>query len=285
MYRAKEDGAATGPGTYRMFDPEMDEAAQSALRLKAEMRNALPNGEFVAALPADRLRRDRPGHRLRGADALAPPRARLIRPGRVHSAGGKHRPDRANRRMGAARGVRRGDDLAGRRQGRGQPFAGAVPDAAHRRDRGQRARRSRGLTPSRLELEITESVLLDKTERNVRTLETVARARRARSRWTISAPAFSSLSYLRNFPFDKIKIDQSFVRSLSQDGRSLTIVSAIAGLGQSFGMTTIAEGVETEDQMECLIVKGCTEVQGRYYSRPVPASEVLAMIRRIDGEE
>jgi EAL domain-containing protein (putative c-di-GMP-specific phosphodiesterase class I) len=96
---------------------------------------------------------------------------------------------------------------------------------------------------------------------------------------------FSSLSYLRNFPFDKIKIDQSFIHNLLEDSRSQTIVGAIAGLGVSFGMTTTAEGVETEDQLNCLIGKGCSEIQGFFYSRPVPAGEVLDMILRINGTE
>jgi EAL domain-containing protein (putative c-di-GMP-specific phosphodiesterase class I) len=92
---------------------------------------------------------------------------------------------------------------------------------------------------------------------------------------------YSSLSYLRNFPFDKIKIDQSFVRSLAQDGRSMTIVTAIAGLGQSFGITTVAEGVENQDQIDCLTLKGCSELQGRYYSMPVPAADIPDLIAKI----
>jgi EAL domain-containing protein (putative c-di-GMP-specific phosphodiesterase class I) len=136
------------------------------------------------------------------------------------------------------------------------------------------------LPPDRLELEITESVLLDKTERNLRTLENL-RELGVKISMDDFGTGYSSLSYLRNFPFDKIKIDQSFVRSLSQDGRSMTIVSAIAGLGQSFGITTVAEGVETEDQIECLTMKGCTELQGRYYSMPVPPNEILALIIKI----
>ena len=96
---------------------------------------------------------------------------------------------------------------------------------------------------------------------------------------------FSSLSYLRNFPFDKIKIDQSFIHNLVEDDRSQTIVSAITGLGLSFGMTTTAEGVETQEQMTCLIAKGCTEVQGFFYSRAVPGSEMLSLIGSINARK
>jgi EAL domain-containing protein (putative c-di-GMP-specific phosphodiesterase class I) len=137
-----------------------------------------------------------------------------------------------------------------------------------------------GLKPNRLELEITESVLLDKTDRNLRVLESL-REIGIKISMDDFGTGYSSLSYLRNFPFDKIKIDQSFVRSLSRDGRSMTIVSAIAGLGQSFGITTVAEGVETEDQIECLILKGCSELQGRFYSMPVPAAEIPALMEKL----
>jgi EAL domain-containing protein (putative c-di-GMP-specific phosphodiesterase class I) len=89
---------------------------------------------------------------------------------------------------------------------------------------------------------------------------------------------------LRSFPFDKIKIDQTFVRDLLVDEGSLAIVRAIAGLGVSFGITTTAEGVETEDQVRCLNLEGCTEVQGYFYSRPVPGSEITAVLVRLSNK-
>jgi EAL domain-containing protein (putative c-di-GMP-specific phosphodiesterase class I) len=91
---------------------------------------------------------------------------------------------------------------------------------------------------------------------------------------------YSSLSYLRNFQFDKIKIDQSFVRHMSQEHQSGAIVSAIAGLGESFGIPTTAEGVETLDQLEGLRAKGCTEVQGFFISRPIPAANIAELLAR-----
>jgi EAL domain-containing protein (putative c-di-GMP-specific phosphodiesterase class I) len=92
---------------------------------------------------------------------------------------------------------------------------------------------------------------------------------------------YSSIGYLRSFLFDKIKIDQSFVRDLLVDQGSLAIVRAIVGLGVSFGMITTAEGVETEEQMRCLNSEGCIEVQGYFYSKPVPSGEIIGLLRRL----
>ena len=92
---------------------------------------------------------------------------------------------------------------------------------------------------------------------------------------------YSSLSYLRSFPFDKIKIDRSFVRDLAQQDDSAAIVRAVAGLGQSLGITTTAEGVETEDQLERLRAEGCTEIQGNFLSPARPASEIEALLPTI----
>ena len=89
---------------------------------------------------------------------------------------------------------------------------------------------------------------------------------------------YSSLSYLQSFPFDKIKIDQSFVRGLDDKPESIAIIRAVAGLGHSLGMTTTAEGVETQEQLDQMRAEGCTEVQGYFYSKPMPASEVAQML-------
>jgi EAL domain-containing protein (putative c-di-GMP-specific phosphodiesterase class I) len=136
---------------------------------------------------------------------------------------------------------------------------------------------SSGLPPSRLELEITESVLLDKSERNIAILNQL-RALGVRISMDDFGTGYSSIAYLRSFPFDKIKIDQSFVRDVLVDEGSLAIVRAIAGLGVSFGMITTAEGVETEEQMRCLNLEGCIEVQGYLYSEPVPASKIVELL-------
>ena len=144
-------------------------------------------------------------------------------------------------------------------------------------DRRQARLASSGLPASRLELEITESVLLEKSERNIAILNQL-RELGVRISMDDFGTGYSSIGYLRSFPFDKIKIDQSFVRDLLVDEGSLAIVRAIASLGVSFGMTTTAEGVETEEQMRCLNLEGCVEVQGYLYSKPVPTSEIAGVL-------
>jgi EAL domain-containing protein (putative c-di-GMP-specific phosphodiesterase class I) len=86
---------------------------------------------------------------------------------------------------------------------------------------------------------------------------------------------YSSLSYLRSFPFDKIKIDQSFVKEVLVHPESLVIVRAVAGLGLSFGVPTTAEGVETREQFEQIREAGCTQCQGYLFGRAVPNAEVM----------
>jgi EAL domain-containing protein (putative c-di-GMP-specific phosphodiesterase class I) len=85
---------------------------------------------------------------------------------------------------------------------------------------------------------------------------------------------YSSLSHLRSFPFDKIKIDRSFVQALSSETDSVAMVKAVIGLGRSLGMATAAEGVETERQLDMVRLQGCTEAQGFLFSPPLPAAAV-----------
>jgi EAL domain-containing protein (putative c-di-GMP-specific phosphodiesterase class I) len=88
---------------------------------------------------------------------------------------------------------------------------------------------------------------------------------------------YSSLSYLQKFPFDKIKIDQSFIRSMETSADSASIVRAVTALGESLGMTTIAEGVETENQLAQITRDGCKQVQGYLTGRPVPQQQAAAL--------
>jgi diguanylate cyclase (GGDEF)-like protein len=135
-----------------------------------------------------------------------------------------------------------------------------------------------GLSSSRLELEITESVLLQETDTALATLH---RLREFGVRISLDdfGTGYSSLSYLRSFPFDKIKIDQSFVRELSQRADCAAIVKAIAALGESLGMTTTAEGVETFEQLKQLREMGCRELQGYLFGLPQMASAVKMWLR------
>jgi diguanylate cyclase (GGDEF)-like protein len=130
-----------------------------------------------------------------------------------------------------------------------------------------------GLTPQRLELEITESVLL---KQNDQTLETLHRLKRLGVSIVLDdfGTGYSSLTYLHMFPFDKIKIDKSFVHELSSSSECAAIICAVIGLGASLGIGTVAEGVETGEQFALLRVAGCSQAQGYLFSRPVPAAEL-----------
>ena len=135
-----------------------------------------------------------------------------------------------------------------------------------------------GLDPARLELEITESVLLENSGDRLALLHQL-RALGIRIALDDFGTGYSSLSYLRSFPFNKIKIDQSFIREIDTDRQSAAIVGAVVGLGRSLGMTTVAEGVETPRQLATVRDHGCTKVQGYLFSRPAPAAEVPDMVR------
>lgn len=129
------------------------------------------------------------------------------------------------------------------------------------------------LDPSRLEIEIVESVLMDETEHNIRTLHAL-RELGVKIALDDFGTGYSSLSYLRAFPFDKIKIDQRFVRDIDTSTENQAIVRAIISLARDLKMRITAEGVENEQQATVLAGMGCTEVQGYLYSRPQPASEL-----------
>jgi len=150
-------------------------------------------------------------------------------------------------------------------------------------DAGQ-ALAASGLPASRLELEITESVLLQDDDGV--TGDGVLGALHALQGMGIRiamddfGTGYSSLSYLRRFPFDKIKIDQSFVRGITTQEDCRKIVRAVIGLGRSLGMAVNAEGVETPEHLEALRLEGCGELQGYLFSKPKPASEVAEMLRQ-----
>jgi diguanylate cyclase (GGDEF)-like protein/PAS domain S-box-containing protein len=130
-----------------------------------------------------------------------------------------------------------------------------------------------GLPTERLELEITETVLLQGSDENV---ETLHQLRRMGISIVLDdfGTGYSSLSYLRKFPFDKIKIDRSFVHELANNEHSASIVSAVAGLGRSLRIGTVAEGIETEEQLVLVRAAGCTHAQGYLFGKPCPAAEL-----------
>ena len=136
-----------------------------------------------------------------------------------------------------------------------------------------------GLAAGRLEIEITESVLMEDTEASIAML---ARLRQHGVRIAMDdfGTGYSSLSYLQKFPFDKIKIDQSFVRDSGTSSNSQAIIRAILGLANTFGMSTTAEGIETEEQMHSLSASGCSEFQGYLFSKPMRVSEIANFLKR-----
>jgi diguanylate cyclase (GGDEF)-like protein len=275
MYSAKSDGR----GTYRMFDPEMDAIVQARRILECDMRTAFVQNDFrLFYQPLVNLQTKkvtafealmRWQHRDRGLVSpgefipVAEEMGLIVQLGewalRQACAEAMEWPDE----------IRVSVNLSPLQFSKGNLVSTVMSALA-----------SSGLPASRLELEITESVLLEKSERNIAILNQL-RGLGVRISMDDFGTGYSSIGYLRSFPFDKIKIDQSFVRDLLVDERSLAIVRAIAGLGVSFGMTTTAEGVETEAQMQCLNLEGCIEVQGYLYSKPVPADEIGGLLKSL----
>jgi len=277
MYSAKSDGR----GTYRMFDPEMDAIVQARRLLERDMRTALAQDGFrlfyqplvnlqtkkVTAFEA-LMRWQHPERGMVPPSDFIPVAEEMgliVQLGewalRQACAEATEWPD----------GVCVSVNLSPLQFSKGNLVSSVMSALA-----------SAGLPASRLELEITESVLLEKSERNITILNQL-RDLGVRISMDDFGTGYSSIGYLRSFPFDKIKIDQSFVRDLLVDEGSLAIVRAIAGLGVSFGMITTAEGVETEEQMRCLNLEGCIEVQGYLYSRPVPADEIAGVLASLNN--
>ena len=134
-----------------------------------------------------------------------------------------------------------------------------------------------GLPANRLELEITEAVLI-RDDEAARTLLQHLRSLGVRIALDDFGTGYSSLSYLRRFPFDKIKIDRSFVDGITEADGSSSIVQAVINIANAQSMTTTAEGIETEPQREILRDLGCTEMQGFLFSRPRPVAEIRALL-------
>jgi EAL domain-containing protein (putative c-di-GMP-specific phosphodiesterase class I) len=130
-----------------------------------------------------------------------------------------------------------------------------------------------GLAAQRLELEITETILLDESEATLAVLYQL-RELGVRIAMDDFGTGYSSLSYLQSFPFDKIKIDRSFIEGIADGGGSLNIVRAVTAMANGLGMITTAEGVETPEQLEAVRAEGCTEMQGFLFSPAVPANEL-----------
>ena len=136
-----------------------------------------------------------------------------------------------------------------------------------------------GIRADRLELEITESVLLERTINNLDTLNTL-NLLGVQISLDDFGTYYSSLSYLKNFPFDTIKIDQYFIKDLEHDDKSQTIVRSIIALSHGLGMDVTAEGVETEGQAAWLQKEGCDRLQGYFLGFPLPATAIGEFLRK-----
>ncbi|CAA9502034.1 MAG: diguanylate cyclase/phosphodiesterase (GGDEF & EAL domains) with PAS/PAC sensor(s) [uncultured Sphingomonas sp.] len=272
LYEAKGDGR----GVIRFFERAMQERLQTRRKMEMDLRRALARREFeVFYQPIYDLEADRVG----GFEALIRwrhPELGLVPPAEfipVAEDSGLIVPigEWVLRQACAEAGNWPGHlGLAVNLspvQFRSPTLIDAVADALS----------AGGIAASRLEFEVTESLLL---QQNDAVLATLHRLRGLGLRIALDdfGTGYSSLSYLRSFPFGKIKIDRSFVREMAERQDCASIVGCILGLAASLGMRTTAEGVETEEQLLQLRRTSCTEVQGYYIGRPMPAAEALAML-------
>lgn len=140
-----------------------------------------------------------------------------------------------------------------------------------------------GINPHMLELEVTESVFMDDIQHTIQTLQNL-HAIGVELAIDDFGTGYSSLSYLRQFPIDRLKIDQSFIRNALNDQDDASIAKTIIALGRALGLKVIAEGVETKEHEKFLIAEGCDEVQGFRYSRPVPHDKFVAFASQYNGK-
>jgi diguanylate cyclase (GGDEF)-like protein len=274
LYRAK----AAGRGAFRFFEAEMNDDAQLRRSLQLDLRRAIEAEEFeLFYQPQVRLKT----RRISGFEALLRwrhPERGLVMPERFI-------PLAEETGLIIPLGewaLRQACTLAAGWPGREKvavnlspvQFASLrlVPAVAE-------ALAQSGLDPARLELEITETVMLRDTTATLATLHRL-KALGVSIALDDFGTGYSSLSYLQRFPFDKVKIDKSFVKNLAETRTSGAIVRAIVSLCTALEMTTTAEGVETEAQYLSLAALGCTEAQGYLFSQPCPASDLAYIAQR-----
>ncbi|MBZ9974043.1 putative bifunctional diguanylate cyclase/phosphodiesterase [Mesorhizobium sp. BR-1-1-10] len=274
LYRAKAEGRRT----YRFFEPEMDARMQARRFLELDLREALGEGQFeIYYQPLLDLRRGevscfeallRWHHPTRGIVSPAEfiPLAEEI--GLIVPIGEWVIKQACLDAAGWPGGIKVAVNLSPT-QFRNARLLSAIVEALD----------VSGLPPSKLELEITETVLLANTQATLAMLQQIHMLG-VHIAMDDFVTGYSSLSYLRSFPFDKIKIDQSFVKDADDVDSSVAIIRAVTSLGSSLGMQTTAEGVETAEQLDRVRREGCTEAQGFLLSRPLPARHIPAMLER-----
>ena len=268
LYRAKGDGR----GTFRFFEPAMDLQMQTRRIMERDLRKALPAGEFeLYYQPVVNLARNE----ISGFEALIRwnhPEKGMVSPASfiplAEEIGFIVPIGEWVIRQACATAAKWPDDLhvavnisaaQFRNPGLLQVIVGALATS--------------GLQPTRLEIEITETVLLQNRDTTLTVLHQL-RALGVRIAMDDFGTGYSSLTYLQCFPFDKIKIDRSFVKDITENTGSLNIVRAVAALANGMGMTATAEGVETSEQLDRITSEGCTEMQGFLFSKPLPAAEI-----------
>jgi diguanylate cyclase (GGDEF)-like protein len=268
LYRAKSGGR----GTLRFFEPEMDAQMQTRRLMESDLRRALVGHEFeVHYQPIVNLQSNeisafealiRWQHSERGMVSpaafipLAEEIGLIVPLGewvlRTACSAAARWPDHTKICVNLS-------PVQFRSRGLVEVVIGALATS--------------GLRPGRLELEITETVLLADTEATLAVLHQL-RGLGVRIAMDDFGTGYSSLSYLQTFPFDRIKIDRSFVKGVAEDIGSLNIVRAVAALAKGIGMATTAEGVETQEQLDAVKAEGCTEMQGFLFSRALPSRDI-----------
>jgi diguanylate cyclase (GGDEF)-like protein len=268
LYRAKADGR----GTHRFFEPVMDLQMQTRRLMEQDLRKALPAGEFeLHYQPVVNLA----SKEISGFEALIRwnhPTKGMISPASfiplAEEIGFIVPMGEWVVRQACATAAQWPDNL----------HIAVNISAVQFRNPGlmqviTSALAASGLNPARLEIEITETVLLHNKEATLAVLHQL-RALGIRIAMDDFGTGYSSLTYLQSFPFDKIKIDRSFVKDITENSGSLNIVRAVAALANGMGMTATAEGVETTEQLDRIASEGCTEMQGFLFSKPLPAREI-----------
>ncbi len=272
LYRAKADGR----GAFHFFERAMDEQLQARRALELDLRRALTAGEFeLYYQPLYNLGAEQ----VTGCEALL----RWRHPDRGMVSPADFIPLAEEIGLIVPLGdwvLRTACAEAARWPDHVRLAVNLSP--AQFRDRGLvrtvvSALAASGLPAERLELEITELVLLQDSAANMSMLHDL-KALGVRISMDDFGTGYSSLSYLRSFPFDKIKIDQTFVRDILEDSDAMAIIKAVLDLGSSMGIVTTAEGVETLEQLNALRGQGCAEIQGYFISRPAPASEIAKLL-------
>jgi diguanylate cyclase (GGDEF)-like protein len=272
LYQAKQDGR----GVYRFFEPELDAAARRRRQMELDLRDALRLGQLCLEYqPIYDLQNDRVG----SFEALL----RWDHPERGRVSPVDFIPIAEETGLIVAIGEWVLNEAT--RQARDWPdYLRVAVNVSPLQFRNTgflslvfQALSHSGLPANRLEIEITESVFLEGAES---TLSLLHRLRELGVRVALDdfGTGFSSLSYLRSFPFDKIKIDRSFVTNVADDDGAMAIVRAIIDLANALHMETTAEGVEHQDQLVKLQSQGCTSIQGFLFSKSVIATDVLSIV-------